>query len=251
MKPKPFVVLNHFTVPVAKVSSFDHRRVGPMGSNDTGTLTLVDGSGVNEKHASCRVYRTGPKFRILVAYLCCKHGRAGVIWLQDQDAVVKGLNALIAPMRLIPGQLILRKPTTWVVYLHFMRQVGAPVPKHQISISLFGAGRKAGYYDACRAPRLESIVYRPGWGSPSFGKRGGPTAGYFLHRNGIRGPTNFRSKIRNVITVDIVGTKYTGVDAMGKPLIGFLYRRHHTEGEIESWHAFWVEPRASYSRAIS
>ncbi len=38
---------------------------------------------------------------------------------------------------------------------------------------------------------------------------------------------------------------------MGKPLIGFLYRRHHTEGEIESWHAFWVEPRASYSRAIS
>lgn len=162
----------------------------------------------------------------------------------------KGL-VLIAPMRLIPGQLILRKPTTWVMYLHFMRQAGAPVPKHQVSISLFGARRKTGYYDACRTPRLQSIVYRPGWGPPSFGKRGGPTAGHFLHRNTIRGPTNVRSKVRDVITVDIVGTKYAGVDTMSKSLIGFLNRRHDTEAEIESPHAFWVEPRAPYSRAIS
>ncbi|KOF18414.1 hypothetical protein AC244_13630 [Ensifer adhaerens] len=157
----------------------------------------------------------------------------------------------LAPMSLIPRQLIVREPPTRVMYLHFVRQAGPPVPKHQVSIPFFGARCKTVHQDTRRTPRPQSIVYRPGWGSPSFGKRSGPTAGHFLHRDAIRGPTNFRSKIRDVIAVDIVGTKYTGVDTMGKTLIGFLNRGHDTEGEIESRHAFWVESCAPYGRAIS
>jgi hypothetical protein len=36
-----------------------------------------------------RVYPTGPKFRVLVDYLCCKHGRADVLWLQEQTRLLR------------------------------------------------------------------------------------------------------------------------------------------------------------------
>lgn len=38
----------------------------------------------------------------------------------------------LAPMNLIPKQLILREPTTRVMYLHFVLQAGPPAPKHQV-----------------------------------------------------------------------------------------------------------------------